>query len=612
MSNNPFRRFELASPSSAAGGKKIAAVSRVRNSMEVWWVASNGSVQAAFWYVGQDGWRRYELAPAGSASTTGGIAAVSRKPNSMEVWWVGPDGSVQDAYWYEGGQWGRFGLAPAGSASATGGIAAITRIPNSMEVWWAGPNGSVQDAFWYEGQAGWSRFELAPGGSASITSGVAALARVRTSMEVWWVGPNGSVQDAFWYEGQAGWRRYELAPAGSASATSGIAAVSRIPSSMEVWWAGPNGSVQDAFWYEGANGPFVYTGQIITGGLAALGGWVTVTINPDGSVRWQGHAHDSGADGYDFGISAVLRTPSGRAVALAHSGHVGGTFTSGSRDHDWDVTQPPSAWIAANIGDFANASFQTNLEYSSDIGSALEKAVSWLVKFGVGSVLTPVGAVLFIGVEIGSLISTGSLVPGARLAEGILWMAGPGNTVFAIIAAGIASLGSKTRELTQEEYDWANNEVFSGALPPRDRIVLTDTIGGGNRAFTFPRFDGKITLNMGPAAFDNPRNYPSGVFGQTFIHELVHACQIQHTNMDLSLLADAFASKVCEATGSNPYAYGSAGAEYSSFNLEQQAQIVSDWFAGAVPPGSNQTGIAKDTSSPYFRYINDGVRIGRL
>jgi hypothetical protein len=184
--------------------------------------------------------------------------------------------------------------------------------------------------------------------------------------------------------------------------------------------------------------------------------------------------------------------------------------------------------------------------------------------------------------------------------------------MFAIIAAGIANAGSRTRQLTKEEYDWANDEVFSGALPPRERIVLTDTIGGGNRAFTFPRFDGKITLNMGSAAFADPRNSHVGKRGQTFIHELVHACQIHYTTIDLVLLADAFASKVCEATGNNPYTYGKAGPDYSSFNLEQQAQIVSDWFAGAVPSGSNQTGIQKDTNSPYFRYITDNVRIGRL
>ncbi|EJR57937.1 hypothetical protein IK3_05232, partial [Bacillus toyonensis] len=43
----------------------------------------------------------YELAPAESANTYGSITAVSRIPNSMEVWWIGANGSVQDAYWYD-------------------------------------------------------------------------------------------------------------------------------------------------------------------------------------------------------------------------------------------------------------------------------------------------------------------------------------------------------------------------------------------------------------------------------------------------------------------------------------------------------------------------------
>jgi hypothetical protein len=350
---------------------------------------------------------------------------------------------------------------------------------------------------------------------------------------------------------------------------------------------------------------------IETGGLAALGGSVTVTIGIDGSVRWQGHAHDSGLDGYDFAISAVVRGSSGRTVALTHAGHVGGTLTSGAADHDWDVTQPANPALAARLHQFAGAELKTNLEYESDIGSALEAVAGWLLKFGVGTALGPVGAMVFVGLEVGSLISTGSLVPGARVAEGILWMAGPANTLFAIAAEGIASAGSKTREITQEEYDWANAEVFDGALPARGKLVLTDTIGGGNRAFTFPRYDGKITLNMGPAAFADPRNYP-GAPGRTYIHELVHACQIEHASMDVSLLADALSSKLCEATGANPYAYPEAGPEYTTFNLEQQAQIVSDWFAGKGREATDQTKVPKDPDSPYFRYIVENVRIGRF
>ena len=64
--------------------------------------------------------------------------------------------------------------------------------------------------------------------------------------------------------------------------------------------------------------------------------------------------------------------------------------------------------------------------------------------------------------------------------------------------------GSRTREISQEEYDFAQ-EVFQGMLPTRERLILTDTIGPGHRAFTIPRFDGKITLNMGPEVFNDPR-----------------------------------------------------------------------------------------------------------
>jgi len=232
----------------------------------------------------------------------------------------------------------------------------------------------------------------------------------------------------------------------------------------------------------------------------------------------------------------------------------------------------------------------------------------------VGS--TPVGAavglVAFIGIEAGSLIGTGSLVPGARLVNGILWMAGPSNTLLALAAAGIASAGSRTRELTQEEYDWANTEVFDSALPARSQLVLTDTIGGGDRPFTFPRFDGKITLNMGSEGYDNPRNYGLArgkKNGEVLIHELTHSWQIAHSSMQVEFLADALASKLYEVMG-DAYAYGASDKPYGDFNIEEQAEIVSDWFAGRNNHGVGTTMIPKDESSPYFKYIRDNVQAG--
>ena len=246
-----WRGFELAPAGSASTSGGIAAVARVPDSMELWFVGANGSVQDKFWYDGSP-WNGFELAPAGAASTSGwdrGGGAGSRTAWSCGSW--GPNGSVQDKFWYDGSPWNGFELAPAGSASTSSSIAAVSRIPTSMELWSVADNGSVQAAYWYEGNS-WARYELAPAGSASPTGGIAAVSRIPTSMEVWWIGQNGSVQAAYWYEGSS-WARVRAGAGGQRrDGQQSIAAVSRIPNSMELWFVGPNGSVQDKFWYDGS------------------------------------------------------------------------------------------------------------------------------------------------------------------------------------------------------------------------------------------------------------------------------------------------------------------------------------------------------------------------
>src|SRR5712691_1135926 len=143
------------------------------------------------------GWNQFQLAPINSASDVShdAIKSVSRDANTMEVFWIGADGSIEDASFYEGQGWNRFQLAPPGSASRTGGIAAVSRAPHTMEVWWIGQDGSVQDAYWYA-PGPWHQYELAGPGSASYYGGITAVSRAPNTMELWWVTPDGGVQDA--------------------------------------------------------------------------------------------------------------------------------------------------------------------------------------------------------------------------------------------------------------------------------------------------------------------------------------------------------------------------------------------------------------------------------
>jgi hypothetical protein len=78
--------------------------------------------------------------------------------------------------------------------------------------------------------------------------------------------------------------------------------------------------------------------------------------------------------------------------------------------------------------------------------------------------------------------------------------------------------------------------------------------------------------------------------------------------MPVSLLVKALLAQI---QGSSAYVYGNAGQPYEKFNLEQQAMIVQDWWAGNTHPYCNQTGVKKDVKSPYYGYIIDNILTGQ-
>ncbi|HEX9965922.1 MAG TPA: hypothetical protein VGB04_13185 [Allosphingosinicella sp.] len=338
----------------------IAAVSRMDNTMDLFWVGPDGSVNNARWYdMGDRQWESGELLPPGSASVTGGIAAISRDRNAIEIFWIGPDGAVRQGRWSDdreqpGGLWDFSAFAPPGSASATSGIAAVSRRPDTKEVFWVAPDSSLRNAFLYDSTREWKFGRLA--GNAALDSHVTAVSRnadnldvvyseavifdevfkwipivvpnpnyfptfdengmliqdplnpeyletgefygetkkvsryhlvicrwsddSKTSglkgvwrteplyytktlsaaaavcrnpdtIEIFYVEHGGALHHSFWYEGGARWQHSALTPPLEASPFGGVTATARKSGTIEVMWISLRGEVNNIYWYDG-------------------------------------------------------------------------------------------------------------------------------------------------------------------------------------------------------------------------------------------------------------------------------------------------------------------------------------------------------------------------
>jgi Fungal fucose-specific lectin len=187
LPGGPYYRYpQVAPPGSATQSASLAAVSRASNTWEIFWTESSGGIEDAYHYdEGPSG--TFQLVAPSSSSPTfqpRQIAVVSRASNTMELFYVGHDGSIQDRYYYDGSGWNAFTLAPAGSAvTYEGAITAVSRASNTMEVWYIGANNSVQDRYYFDG-VGWNAFTLA--GANSAQGAIAAVAPSAGAMSVTW------------------------------------------------------------------------------------------------------------------------------------------------------------------------------------------------------------------------------------------------------------------------------------------------------------------------------------------------------------------------------------------------------------------------------------------
>jgi hypothetical protein len=131
------------------------------------------------------------------------------------------------------------------------------------------------------------------------------------------------------------------------------------------------------------------TSRPVFGGGTPVGGSSHITIRQDGSYTFKGHFHDSGAPDFNVALVCAVKDSQNRVYTFQHSGHMSGTFSSGSRDDDFLVDsrhdQVADDW--ANLGAGATAHFR------ADTSAELLGITNALVG-SIGTVLAVVGIVI--------------------------------------------------------------------------------------------------------------------------------------------------------------------------------------------------------------------------
>jgi hypothetical protein len=234
-----------------------AAVSRINEHIDVFWVTSNGAVWTAWRDDEFHEWHSLQIAPPGSALTQ--PVAVCRTKRHIDVFWVGPDGSVQSAFWdqdFNNGLWSAT-FAVAGAGSAVDCLAALSRTPQRVDLFWGAPDGSLKTAWWDQNFGGgklWNGpFSIAVSGSCSSGS-VSCVSRFPEHIDVFWTTREGSVATAWWDQKSLWNPSYRVVGPGIAGAGV-VSAISRNVNQLDLFWASVDGSVQTAWRNETNNSP---------------------------------------------------------------------------------------------------------------------------------------------------------------------------------------------------------------------------------------------------------------------------------------------------------------------------------------------------------------------
>ena len=365
----------------------------------------------------------------------------------------------------------------------------------------------------------------------------------------------------------------------------------------------------------------------------ALGGSVVLNLQSNGAFTVNFHMFDSGTIGYDFSVRALFAAfdpqntgpaQGGLHLLAAHSGHVNGSIGSGpTTDDHTDAGFNPE--IQKHWPIIRNGTLYVSKDYSATgVLGLFEDLVGSIFSVAENAVGITVGIVLALGNEAGQLL--GKLGEGAAfgLIGGVIVFGFTGGlglaiaVVAGIVAGAVVEAQMQSRPITDTEYGFAA-QVFGGALPPKEMLILTNFSTLDNRPFTMPGIDGKIYVNMADSYSDDTtqatrgKTYPTK--GEVLIHELTHAWQIWHSpSLPWSpVVCQGIVNGINYALGQDPYQYGPPGMPWGEMNDEAQGALVDQWFGGVATINApfRQVGKGMDPNDPYFSYIKDNIRQGQ-
>jgi hypothetical protein len=333
------------------------AVSWGANRIDVFSVGTDN----ACWHQAWDGtqWSGWESL---GGVLTSPVEAVSWCPDRLDIFARGTDSALWHIAW-DGSEWS--GWQSLGGV-LTSPPAAVSWGPNRLDIFVVGSDNALWHISWNGSQ--WGGWESLGG---TLTSQPEAVSWGANRLDIFAVGSDQAMWHRWWDGTQwNGW--------------SSLGGVLESPPFPVSW--GPNRidtfalGTDHAVWHmDVASSPatslnYDYNPIVFNNGVP-VGGSAQVTIRSDGSYTFSGQFHDSGATEYNVAVVFVIKDSQNVAYTFSHSGHVSGTFESGSRDDQWTVDshndQIQSHWPEIAAGTTWKAQADANLDLVNILNSLM-------------------------------------------------------------------------------------------------------------------------------------------------------------------------------------------------------------------------------------------------